>query len=90
MEIRDVGPHSSLTKGPEEINTQNNSDNENENESMSEESNIDKTIQTDDPNTNNIIKIHDSFFARTDSMVIFLTQDEEPCDDGSHLLTKNN
>jgi len=90
VEIRDVGSHSSLTEGPQEIDTQNNSDSEKKNESISKESNLDKTEQTDDPNTNNIIKIRDSLFARMDSIVIFLTQDGEPCDDGSYLLVKDN
>jgi len=77
-------------EGPQEINTQNNSDSESEDESASEESNFDRTEQTDDPSTNNIIKIRDSLFARTDSIVIFLTQDGESCDNGSHLLAKDN
>jgi len=61
---------------------QNNS--KSENESISEGSNLDKTEQTDDLSTNNIIKIRDSLFARTDSIVIFLTQDGEPCDQGPY------
>jgi len=87
-EVRDVGP--SLTKDLQEIDNQNNSDSESENESISEESYIDTIEQTGDSSTNNIIKIRDSLFARTDSIVIFLTQDGEPYDDGSHLLTKDN
>jgi len=89
-EIRDVGPRSSLTENSQEIDTQNNSDSESENESASEESNVNTSEQTDDPNANNIIKIRDSLFARTDSIVIFLTQDGESCDNGLHLLTKGN
>jgi len=87
VEIRAVDPHLSFTKGLQEIDTQNNSDSESEDKSVSEESNLDETEQTGDPNTNNIIKIR--LFARTDSIVIFLTQDGEPCD-GSHLLVKDN
>jgi len=94
VEIRDVGPRYSLTEDLEEIDTQNNSESESENESISEESDLDKTEQTDDSDTNNIIihiiKIHDSLFARTDSIVIFLAQDGEPCDYGSYLLAKDN
>jgi len=89
-EVRDVGPYPSLTKDLQEIDNQNNSDSKSKNESTSEESYIDTTEQIGDSSTNNIIKIRDSLFARTDSIVIFLTQDEEPCDDGSHLLTKDN
>jgi len=79
-----------LTEDSQEIDTQNNSDSESENESTSEESNVNTPERTDDPNAKNIIKIRDSLFARTDSIVIFLTQDGESCDDGSHLLTKDN
>jgi len=43
VEIREVGPHSSLTEGPQEIDTQNNNDSESKDESTSEDSNLDKT-----------------------------------------------
>jgi len=39
------------------------------------------------------VEIHDSLVARKDkkdNALIFVTQDGEPCDDGSHLLAKNN
>jgi len=79
-----------LTEDPQEIDNQNNSDSESENESTSEESYTDTTEQIGAPSTNSIIQTRDSLFARTDSIVIFLTQDGEPCDDGAHLLTKDN
>jgi len=87
VEIRAIGPRSSFTEGPQEIDTQNNSDSENENLRSIQPR---RAEQTDDPSTNNIIKIRDSLFAPTDSIVIFLTQDGESCDDGSHLLAKDN
>jgi len=50
----------------------------------------DKIEQAHDINANNIIKIRDSLLARRDNILIFLTQDGEPRDDGSHMLAKDN
>jgi len=52
--------------------------------------NLDKIKQACDFNKNNIIEIRDSLYARKDDIVIFIIQDGEPYDDGSHLLAKNN
>jgi len=67
VEIRAVDPRSSFTEGSQEIDIQNNSDSESKDESASEEPNLDKT---NDPSTNNIIKIRDNLFIRTDSINI--------------------
>jgi hypothetical protein len=62
---------------------------ENVDENDSEEAIFDKIDQTYDFNANNIIEIRDSLFARKDNIVIFLTENGEPCDDSSRLLAKN-
>jgi len=36
------------------------------------------------------MEIRDSLFARKNSIVIFVNQDREPCDDNSHLLARDN
>jgi len=89
-EVPDVGPYPLLIEDPQEIDIQKNSDSESENESISEEPYTDTTEQTGAPSTNNIIQTRDGFFARTDSIIIFLTQDGEPCDDGAHLLINDD
>jgi len=71
-EVPDVGPYPPLTEDPQEIDIQKNSDSESENESISEEPYTDTTEQTA-PSTNNIIQTRDGLFARTDSIIIFLT-----------------
>jgi len=80
-EIPDVGPDPSSTEDRQEIDIQNNSDSESENRNTPEEPYTDTTEQTGAPSTNSIIQIRDSLLARTDSIIIFLTQDREPCDD---------
>jgi len=87
MKIR-IDPCFSCTEGLQETHTQNN-DSKSEDENVLKELNFDKTEQAYDSNTSNIIKIRDSLFARKDNIVIFV-RDGEPCDDGSHLLTKDN
>jgi len=75
MEIRTADPSSSRIEGPQETNTQNNSNSDSEDESVSEEPNLDKTEQAYDPNASNIIEIRDSLLARKDNIVIFTKMD---------------
>jgi len=37
-----------------------------------------------------MIEIRNSLIVRKNNIVIFITEDGKPCDDGSHLLAKNN
>jgi len=89
-EVPDVGPDPPSTGDPQEIDIQNNSDSESENGSIPEEPYPDTTEQAGALSTNNIIQTHDSLLARTDSIIIFLTQNGEPCNDGAHLLAKDD
>jgi len=90
MKIRTIDLRFSLTEDPQEINTLKNSDSDSEDESVFKKLNLDKIKQACDSNKNNIIEIRDSLFARKDDIVIFVIQDGQPYDDGSHLLAKDN
>jgi uncharacterized Zn ribbon protein len=81
---------SSFSENPQKGNKHINSDSENEDESVSEELIFHKLNQAYDFNTNNILEIRDSLLVRKDNIIIFVTQDGEPCDDSSHMLAKDN